>query len=215
MNIDQPAGNNSEELKTALQTFQSARLNRTYEDLKHTPEYGDMGEFFFNKLYSPDDFTFRNESIEKLHKALDGKVYAGMVTAVSKVIELHHLSDELDDKMVLKMIELGVGTDMNMEEYQKVYRSLDNYDQRLYQINLSAVVTLLFYNLSKKRVVAVSLKLVKAAAFFFNIQKIIDFVFDGYNAFKKIDNIDFFVDTLLEREIAWHNEIWEKADYDK
>ena len=138
-----------------------------------------------------------------------------MVSAVSKVIELHHLSDELDDKMVLKMIEFDVGTDMTMEEYQKVYRSLDNYEQRMYQIKLSAVVTILFYNLSKKKVVALSLKVVKAAAYFFDMQKIINFVLEGYDAFRKMNNIDFFVDTLLEREIAWHNEIWEKADYAK
>ena len=38
-----------ERLKRALQTFQSARLNNTYADLKSDPEYDKIGHFFFHK----------------------------------------------------------------------------------------------------------------------------------------------------------------------
>lgn len=199
-------------LKLTLQKFQSERINKTYEDIKSDPEYSRMGNFFFEKLYSPKDFAFRDASIKKLHKALKGKVYSGMISAVSKVIELHEISDRLDNLMVLKMMEFEVGQDMNMEEYQKVYRSLDNYDQRIYQINLGAEVTKIFHKLSKKWIVAISLNTVKKAAFFFKIREIIDFIYEGYTAFKTIKNIDFFHDTIMERELAWHNEIWFAED---
>ncbi len=195
-------------LKLTLQKFQSERLNKTYEDIKSDPEYLKMGSFFFEKLYSPKDFAFRDAGIKKLHKTLDGKVYSGMISAVTKVIELHDLSDRLDNLMVLKMMEFEIGQDMNMEEYQMVYKSLDNYDQRIYQINLGAEVTKVFHKLSKKWVVAISLNTVKKAAFFFKIREIIDFIYEGYTAFKTIKNIDFFLDTIMERELAWHNEIW-------
>jgi hypothetical protein len=56
--------------------------------------------------------------------------------------------------------------------------------------------------------VAVSLKTVKSAATLFGIKEIIDFIYEGYVAFKVIDNIDFFVETMTQRELAWHNEIW-------
>ncbi len=49
---------------------------------------------------------------------------------------------------------------------------------------------------------------VKTAAVMFGVKEIIDFIYDGYVSFKTIDNIDFFVDTMVERELAWHNEIW-------
>lgn len=203
------------DLKRALQAFQAERLNQTYIDIKKDPEYKQLGDFFFNKLYAPEDFTFRDESMKKLHHALDGKVYKNMVTAVTKVAELHELSDELDDLMVKKMVEAGVGVDMTMDEYQQIYRSLDNYDQRVYQINLAADVTRIFHGLSKKWIVAVSLKTVKATAVLFGIKKIIDFIYSGYVSFKTVAKIDFFVNTMLERELAWHNEIWSKKKGDK
>jgi hypothetical protein len=198
-------------LKRSLQAFQSKRLSNTYEDIKQDPEYALIGDFFFNKLYAPEDFTFRDTSIKKLHAALDGKVYKGMVTGVTKVIELHELSDRLDNLMVDKMIESGIDEGMTMEEYQKIYRALDNYDQRIYQINLSAEVTRIFHKLSSKWIVGVSLRTVKTAAIVFNIKPVIDFVYDGYKSFKNLKNIDHFIDTILEREIAWHNRIWSKA----
>ncbi len=196
-------------LKRSLQAFQSNRIRSTYEDIRQDPEYEMLGEFFFNKLYAPEDFTLRNTSIKKLHKALDGKLYKGIIAGAAKVIELHEITDSLDNLMVDKMIEHGMGPGTTMEEYKQIYRSLDNYDQRIYQINLGAEVTRIFHSLSGKWVVGISLKTVKTAAVLFNIQPVIHFVYDGYKSFKKINNIDYFLDTVLEREITWHNEIWD------
>jgi hypothetical protein len=195
-------------LKRALQAFQTARLNATYADLKNSPEYAKIGHFFFEKLYAPQDFSFRNTSMKKLHKLLQGKIYTGIISAVSKVIELHDLSDALDDRMVEQMIAMGVGVDMDMDQYQKVYRSLDNYDQRIYQIELGAEVTRLFYQLSKKWVVAVSLNTVRTAAHLIGMGKILDFIHEGYTGFRVIENIDPFVEAIAHRERAWHDEIW-------
>ena len=197
-----------ESLKRTLQTFQSDRLNDTYADLKSDPQYDKIGHFFFEMLYAPEDFSFRDASIKKLHKLLKGKVYKGMVSAVTQVIELHELSDMLDNRMVEQMMATNVGENMDMDQYQEIYRSLDNYDQRIYQINLSTKVTRAFYKLSKKWVVALSLKTVRSAAHLIGMGKIIDFIYEGYNGFRAIDNIDFFVETVEERETAWHDEIW-------
>ena len=199
-------------LKRALQDFQSNRINDTYKDIETDPEFSKIGEFFFKKLYAPEDFSFRDTSMKKLHKVLDGKIYKNMLKAVTKVIELHDISDEQDNLMVEKMIEAGMeaetGESMTMAQYQEIYRSLDNNDQRIYQINLSAEVTRIFHGLSKKWIVAVSLRTVKTTAVLFGIREIIDFIYEGYVAFKTIDNIDFFVDTMTQRELAWHHEIW-------
>ena len=198
-------------LKRALQAFQSARLGQTYKDLMNDPQYEKIGHFFFEKLYAPEDFSFRDTSIKKLHKLLRGKVYSGIISAVSKVIELHELSDLLDDHMVEQMMARGIGEDMDMKQYQTVYRSLDNYDQRLYQIALGAEVNQVFYKLSKKWVVAVSLNTVRTAAHLIGMGKIIDFIYEGYAGFRAIKNIDYFIETVNTRERAWHDEIWSNA----
>ncbi len=196
-------------LKHTLQAFQSARLNDTYADLKSDPEYAKIGHFFFERLYAPEDFSFRDASMKKLHRLLKGKVYKGMVSAVTQVIELHALTDILDDRMVEQMIASGIGENMEMDQYQEVYRSLDNYEQRIYQIKLSTQTARAFHKLSKKWVVALSLKTVRSAAHLIGVGKIIDFVYEGYDGFRVIKNIDFFVETVEKRETAWHNEIWD------
>jgi hypothetical protein len=198
-------------LKRALQAFQSERLNNTYADLKSTAEYAQIGQFFFEKLYAPEDFSFRDTSIKKLHKLMNGKIYTGIISAVSKVIELHELSDSQDDRMVEQMIALDVGVDMDMDQYQKVYRSLDNYDQRIDQIELGAEVTRTFHRLSKKWIVAVSLNTVRTAAHLIGMGKILDFIHEGYTGFRAIKNIDHFVETINHRERAWHDELWFKG----
>ncbi|MBA3010470.1 MAG: hypothetical protein KKF12_10220 [Proteobacteria bacterium] len=208
MDTDVTSTDNFLKLKRILQNFQSERINRTYKDIEADPEFAKIGNFFFKKLYASEDFSFRDTSMKKLHKALDGKIYKNMLTAVTKVIELHEISDAQDNLMVKKMIAAGVEDSITMEQYQKIYVSLDNYDQRIYQINLSAEVTRIFHGLSKKWIVAVSLKTVKTAAAMFGIKEIVDFIYDGYVSFKTIDNIDFFVDTMVQRELSWHNEIW-------
>jgi hypothetical protein len=198
-------------LKRALQAFQAARLNATYTDLKNDPQYEKIGVFFFEKLYAPEDFSFRDASIKKLQKMLKGKVYKGMVSAVSQVIELHELSDRLDDRMVADMLAAGIGPDMDMDQYQAIYRGLDNYDERVYQINLSTEVTRAFHRLSRKWIVALSLKTVRTTAHMIGMGKIIDFIYEGYEGFRVIKAIDFFVDTVQERELAWHEKIWQGA----
>jgi hypothetical protein len=198
-------------LKRALQAFQSARLGQTYKDLMNDPQYEKIGHFFFEKLYAPEDFSFRDTSIKKLHKLLRGKVYSGIISAVSKVIELHELSDRLDDRMVEQMMARGIGEDMDLQNYQAMYRSLDNYDERLYQIGLGKEVTQVFYKLSKKWVVAVSLNTVRTAAHLIGMGKIIDFIYEGYSGFRAIKNIDYFIDTVDSREHAWHEQLWSEA----
>jgi hypothetical protein len=198
-------------LKHALQSFQQNRLRSTYTDLMENPDYARMATFFFEKLYAPEDFSFRDASIKKLHKVLKGAVYKGMVSAVSMVIELHELSDDLDDLMVEKMIENGVESNMTIEQYQDIYRQLDNYDQRIYQIKLTVNVTRAFHRLSKKWIVGVSLKTVRTAAHLLGMSEIIDFIYEGYNAFRAIDDMDYVGSIIEERELAWHDEIWESS----
>ena len=195
-------------VKRALQAFQAERLNATYADLKNDPEYEKIGVFFFEKLYAPEDFSFRDASIKKLQKILKGRVYKGMVSAVSQVIELHELSDRLDNRMVDDMLAAGIGPDMDMDQYQAIYRGLDNYDERIYQINLSIDVNRSFHRLSKKWIVALSLKTVRTTAHLIGMGKILDFIYEGYEAFRAIKSIDYFVDTVQARELAWHDKIW-------
>ncbi|RTZ97216.1 MAG: hypothetical protein DSY89_11140 [Deltaproteobacteria bacterium] len=198
---------NFPDLKRGLQQFQANRLNETYADLRADPQYAALGNFFFNRLYAPEDFSFRDTSMKRLHQALEGKIYRPMTAAMAQVIELHELSEHLDNQMVEKMIESHVGPRLTPDQYQAIYRSLDNDDQRVHQINLTVDATRSFYRLSQKWLVAISLKSVRIASQFLNIGEIMDFIDEGYTAFRKIRKIDYFIDTISRREMNWHRHL--------
>jgi len=211
---DKNIGSDFISLKRTLQRFQNERLNQTYADLKLDPQYAAIGDFFFNRLYAPEDFTFRNVSIKRLQHVLEGRIYRPMTAAMLKVVELHELSDDLDNRMVEKMIETGIGPELTLDQYRTVYRQLGNYDQRVYQINLTIDATRVFHNLSQKWIVGASLKTVTVAAHLLKVGKILDFINDGYLAFRKIKSIDYFVDTIARRELAWHDKLWQEPKID-
>jgi len=97
---------------------------------------------------------------------------------------------------------------MNMPQYQSIYRQLDNYNERIGQIELSLKVTRVFYDLSRKWVVRFSLRTVRGVAHLLGIGKIMDFVYEGYTAFRAIHDIGYFVETVEKREKDWHAKIW-------
>lgn len=196
-------------LKKALQAFQSQRLIITHQDLIENNEYKDIADFFFQKLYGPDDYEFRNTSMRTLHKAMDGRAPRQMFEAVSLVIELHDMCDDLDDRMVALMLENNIGEDITLQQYQQIYCQMDNYDERVQQIELSIKATRIFYDLSRKWMVRLSLKTVRRVAHFLGIGQIMDFVYEGYSAFRVIRNVDYFVETIETREKAWNDKMWQ------
>mgnify|MGYP001813390211 CR=1 FL=1 len=211
---DKNKDSNFTTLKRTLQRFQSERLNRTYADLKADPQYTAIGDFFFNRLYAPQDFAFRDTSIKNLQHILEGRIYRPITSAMLKVVKLHELSDDLDERMVAKMIEAGIGTELSLDQYRMVYRQLDNYDQRVYQINLTIDVIHVFHGLSQKWIVAASLKTVTVAAHLLKVGKILDFINEGYLAFRQIKSIDYFVNTIARKEMAWHDKLWQETKTD-
>ncbi|MCF8053258.1 MAG: hypothetical protein K9L59_18645 [Desulfobacterales bacterium] len=194
--------------KRALQEFQAMRLESTYADLKQDPEYREFGRFFFEEIYGPEDFSFRDASIRKLHGALKGKVHKGVVAAVDRVLEFQELSEDLDERMTAEMIETGAGPELTMDQYREIYRSLDNYNQRLYQIDLAMEVTRDFFHLSRKWMIGVSLKTARSAANLIGLGRIMDFVHQGYTALQTISEIEPFIGTVRRRERAFNDEIF-------
>jgi hypothetical protein len=194
--------------KRALQAFQRRRIDETYADLKDDPEYRQLGRFFFEDLYGPEDYSFRDTSIRKLHETLRGKIHRGIIAAVDRVFELQELSEDLDDRMTAEMIETGTCPDLTMETYRGIYRSLENQNQRLYQIDLTLDVTRDFYRLSQKWVVGISLKTARSAAHLMGLGRIMDFVHRGYTAFQTISNIKPFIETVRQREKAFNDQMF-------
>ncbi|NIT57984.1 MAG: hypothetical protein GWN00_17675, partial [Aliifodinibius sp.] len=69
-------------LKKALQEYQANRIRRTYADIEQMPQYTQLAHFFFNEIYGPRDFGFRNESIKSLHHKMSNFLKGEIIDAV-------------------------------------------------------------------------------------------------------------------------------------
>lgn len=197
------------DLKEALQSFQAARIRQTYTDVTAMPQYAKLGEFFFEQIYGPQDFGFRNHSIKNLHHKLSGFLKGEIIEGVGKVIELQDLSDALDEQMAQVMLERQINPELTMPEYAEIYRALDNYDQRVYQIDLLVESVKAIHHISQIRFIGWSLKVVDKAAHLAGMGKIMDFLVEGYDAFHSVKDINFFVQSIEQREKALNDRLFE------
>lgn len=195
-------------LKEALQSFQAARIRHTYADVTAMPQYAKLGEFFFEQIYGPQDFGFRNHSIKSLHHKLSGFLKGEIIEGMGKVIELQDLSDALDEQMAQVMLKRQIGPELTMPQYAEIYRALDNYDQRVHQIDLLVESVKAIHHISQIRFIGWSLKIVDKAAHLAGTGKIMDFLVQGYDAFHSAKNIDFFTQTIEQREKALNNRLF-------
>ncbi len=194
------AENSLESHKKILQAFQANRIRSTYADLTENPEYANLVMFFFEQIYGPQDFGFRNDSIKSLHAKLSGILKGDIIDAVGQVIVLNDLSDVLDQQMAIEMQAQRFDSELTMPAYEKFYRSLDNYDQRVRQIDLMIDTTRRIHNISQIWMIGLTLKVVQQAAHLAGTGKIMDFLAEGYEAFKNVKNIEYFIETVETRE---------------
>jgi hypothetical protein len=208
MNLSPHTADKLISLMQGVQHFQAARIRQTYADLVAMPQYAKLGNFFFEQLYGPQDFGFRNHSIKSLHHKLSGFLKGEIIEGVGKVIELQDLSDALDEQMAQLMLERRIGRELTMPEYAEIYRAPDNYEQRLYQIDLLVESVKAIHHISQMRFIGWSLKVVSKAAHLAGMGKIIDFLVQGYDAFHSAKDIDFFVQTIDQREKALNDQLF-------
>lgn len=197
-----------ETLKRRLQQFQAGRIRATYADIAQIPQYVLLGEFFFTRIYGPQDFGFRNHSIKTLHQKLHGVFRGEIIDTMAKVIELSDLSDELDDLMVNTLLRGKPGAEWDEAVYGAVYRLCDNYPRRVYQIELTVDAIRRVHRMSRIRMIAWILRAVRSVAQLAGMERIMDFLSDGYEAFHRVEDIDFFADTVAERETARNEQLF-------
>ena len=197
-----------EEALIEIRRYQTERLKNTYADFSEKPEYTRLVNFFFTQIYGTQDFGFRNESIKTLHQRLKGILKGEIIDAVGKVIELNDLTEMLDRQMAEAWLSRGGQPPLDDETYREIYRSLDNYNDRVRQIELLIDATAAIHRISRSWWVGVSLKAVRTAAHIAGYGKIMDFLEAGYDAFHNIRNINPFLEAVKSREIALNDRLF-------
>ena len=188
-----------QDYKIALQRFQSNRLRRDHADLAAEPQYRDIGEFFFEEMYGPRDFSARDEQARRLHQFVH-LVPGIAVGDVQKVLELLELSNRLDDGLVEVLLELGAPINFDEQIYERAYRLADNYAERVQQIDLARDSLYNVYRMARRPFVGLALDRIQGLAQRVGMADIHRFLRLGFAAIQPVRDIHRFVETVMLRE---------------
>jgi hypothetical protein len=188
-----------QEYKVVLQSFQSNRLRRDHADLAEESQYHAIGEFFFEEMYGPRDFSARDEQARRLQQFVH--LAPGLAVGdVQQVLELLDLSNRLDEVVAQKLIELGASLDFDEALYEKAYRLADNYDDRVRQLELVRDSLYNVYRMARRPLIGMVLNRTQGLAQTVGMSDIHRFLRMGYNAIQSVRDIHRFVETVDVRE---------------
>jgi hypothetical protein len=185
--------------KLALQTFQSHRLRRDLADLATEPQYQKIGEFFFEEMYGPRDFSARDQQAQRAHWFVH-RTPGMTMHDVESVLQLLELTHKLDDDIAQRLIEIGAPLDFDEETYEHAYRVADNYAERITQIDLAIVTLSNVHRLSRKKLLGLALQSTQALAYAVGMGDIHRFLRLGYQAIQPVRDMNRFLRIIRTRE---------------
>lgn len=188
-----------QDYKLALQTFQSRRLRRDYADLADEEQYKQIGEFFFEEMYGPRDFSARDEQAHRLKQFVHIVPGVG-VRDVEPSLQLLDLTNKLDDSVTVWLMTLDAPLDFDEAVYERAYRLADNYDERVLQLELVSAALYNVYRLGRKPLLGTVLQGMQGLALATGMADIHRFLLLGYQAIQPVRDIYRFVETLCLRE---------------
>ena len=188
-----------QQYKLALQSFQAQRLRRDLADLAAESQYQKIGEFFFEEMYGPRDFSARDEQAQRIHRFVH-RAPGLTVHDVEPVLALLELTNQLDDEITNLLIALDVPLDFDEATYEHAYRLADNYAERVKQIDLVIVALANVYRLGRRKLLGFALQSTQAVAHAVGMVDIHRFLWLGYQAIQPVRDINRFLNTIRTRE---------------
>jgi hypothetical protein len=186
-----------------LASWQAKRLRHTYRDLLQLSRYRQAVEFFLTDLYGDQDFSARDEGVERVYPVMSRVMPSAALHTISIGIELHAISQELDLDMVAMLWgEMDVGGGLDAEAYAEAYRRCGNLDARRRQISIVREVGESLDSVVFKPFVYNAVKLGKGPARMAGLLALHDFIVRGFVAFRAMKGSDEFIATIVGRETA-------------
>ncbi|MEF3275907.1 MAG: hypothetical protein K6356_16185 [Chloroflexus sp.] len=201
--------NTLRQYRLALQIFQTNRLRRDYQDLSEIAEYQPLGEFFFNEMYGPRDFSQRDQEGRRLQHFL-GMLPGVHARDLEEVLELLDLTYHLDDDLARLMMAAQIGTDFDEAIYEHFYRLADRYHERLRQLTLIRSSLYNVFRLSRSAVLGLALRRSHFVARLVGIGQVHTFLRLGYEALQHVTTIEHFAETIYQRELDRLNRIYQR-----
>jgi len=179
-----------------LQSWQTARLARTYQDFHEDPRYSPAVEFFLSDLYGPHEFSHRDRDLARAWRHLKRALPAAAMKVLGQAIELDVLTLELDHAMVSA---LGA-TPVTEATYAAAYCTVDGQALRTQQIDLIIRVGEDLDRIVRRAWLGPLLKAAHVPAHAAGFGALQDFLERGYRAFRRMRGAEGLLKVIRERE---------------
>ena len=186
-----------------LQRWQSARLAKSFSDLRDEPRFRAATDFFLDDLYDATDASWRDRDLKRMLPTLRAWLPEHMLVTVGYALELDLLSHELDLGVAQKLLPLlKPGETLDAARYAQAYRAAGTHDERQRQIDLLLEVGHELDRIVKKPLIFTILKLARAPARAAKLDRLQSFLERGFAAFAKMGDATDFLAHIERRERA-------------
>lgn len=183
--------------RTALKQYQAARLARSHADLLASRDTGDAALFFLEELYGSHDLSQRDTDLGRIIPTLQKMLSYEALHTITEAIVLDALSERLDSDMARVL-----GTEFTEAMYIAAYRTATTRADRQRQLDLVQELGNSLCGLVKIPLLSVTLSIMKGPAKVAGLLNLHKFLERGFTTFKKMRRPREFVDTIVARERA-------------
>lgn len=199
----------------ALGRWQSQRLKQTHADLYRSPLYRQGLDFLLQDLYSPRQFSQRDEDFERVFPTLVRLLPESVLGIVADLIELNLLTQQLDRQLAQALQEQSLqqkplqapaaeqrtgGPPWDRQRYAEAFRGCNNPGQRYRQIHLVADIGRGLQRYVDSRSLRIALRMTEGAAEMAGVGELHHFLTRGFRVFREMQGVDQLLDRIVHRE---------------
>ena len=182
-----------------LQSWQLDRLTATFADLYEDQGYRHAVEYFISDLYGGLDFRQRDQEMSRVMPVMIRFLPDKALVALAEAFELQAISLEYDFRMAKYMAQEKV-RELDMPAYCEVYLACSDRAGRERQIQLFPKIGRDLNKLVRKSIVNYLLRMLRGPAHAAGFGKLQEFLESGLASFRALEDADYFVDTIYQRE---------------
>lgn len=196
-----------------LKAYQAGRFQRTYADLLDGRvaggRYAPGARFFLDELYGPQDFSARDAQFARVVPTLVRLFPAALVNTVAELVELHALSEQLDDAMAQQLAQAAAPPaaaapmpTLSATAYIRAWQAVGHAEARERQIMLTLHMMVALEQHTRHRLLRVGLRAMRAAAQAAGLGALQNFLESGFETFGAMGDTRPFQTLVAERERA-------------
>jgi hypothetical protein len=196
--------------RSALRTWQCARLAATYADLVRTPRYRAATTFFLSDLYSTTDPSTRDAELERALPKLARLLPRGALEPLELALESDAIAERLDRRLADTLHAAGdsTGTLITVTAYATAYRACANPVDRAQQIDLVDCVGHALDRIAHAPMLAGAVHMMRGPARAAGLGTLQSFLERGLDAFKSLGDASEFLAIVKRRETELMNDLF-------